>query len=130
MQWKVTGMVITQIIACYVVKDLSWPVLLLAAYCFGGVINHSMTLAIHELAHNLAYGSSRPTANRALAIFGNTIIGVPSAVTFKKYHLDHHRYQGFFLMLHFYLVWLMICERPKPFFLYTRVKILHFIILY
>lgn len=99
LQWKVIGMVVTQIIACYVVKDLSWPILLLAAYCFGGVINHSMTLAIHELAHNLAYGSSRPAANRALAIFGNTIIGVPSAVTFKKYHLDHHRYQGLFIIL-------------------------------
>lgn len=87
-------MVVIQVASCYVVKDLSWPILLLAAYSFGGVINHSMTLAIHEISHSLAFGHSRPKANRALAIFGNLIIGVPTAVTFKRYHLDHHRYQG------------------------------------
>lgn len=87
-------MVVTQLIMCYFMKDASWTTILIFAYCFGGVINHAMELAIHELAHSLAFGYARPWANRALGIFGNIIIAVPSAETFKRYHLDHHRYQG------------------------------------
>jgi len=87
-------MVATQLTACYFIKDASWVTLLITAYCFGGVINHSMTLAIHEISHSLAFGYTRPFANKALAVFGNLIIGVPTAITFKRYHLDHHRYQG------------------------------------
>lgn len=94
LKWTVLAMVTTQLIMCYFIKDASWPVLVVTAYCFGGVINHSMTLAIHEISHSLAFGYTKPFANKALAIFGNLIIGVPTAVTFKRYHLDHHRYQG------------------------------------
>ena len=94
LKWTVLAMVTTQLIMCYLIKDASWPVLLVAAYCFGGVINHSMTLAIHEISHSLAFGYTKPFANKALAVFGNLIIGVPTAITFKRYHLDHHRYQG------------------------------------
>merc|ERR1719383_620774 len=87
-------MVIVQIIAAYAVSSLSWPLVILAAYVFGGTINHSMALAIHEISHNLAFGHSRPMANRFLGIFGNVIIGLPTSITFKRYHLEHHKYQG------------------------------------
>merc|ERR1719259_1068777 len=87
-------MVIVQIIAAYAVSSLSWPLVILAAYVFGGTINHSMALAIHEISHNLAFGHSRPMANRILGMFGNVIIGLPTSVTFKRYHLEHHKYQG------------------------------------
>merc|ERR1719193_756457 len=87
-------MVIVQVIAAYAVSSFSWPLVILAAYVFGGTINHSMALAIHEISHNLAFGHSRPMANRFLGMFGNVIIGLPTSVTFKRYHLEHHRYQG------------------------------------
>jgi sphingolipid delta-4 desaturase len=83
-KWIVIGLVITQLLSFFIVKDLSWPMLILAAYCFGGVINHSLTLAVHEIAHNLAFGHSRPMANKLLGIVANLPIGLPFSVSFKK----------------------------------------------
>jgi len=94
LKWIVTAMVVVQVAAAYVAASLSWPLIILAAYVFGGTINHSMSLAIHEISHNLAFGHSRPMANRFLGIFGNVIIGLPTSITFKRYHLEHHKYQG------------------------------------
>ncbi|XP_019647335.1 PREDICTED: LOW QUALITY PROTEIN: sphingolipid delta(4)-desaturase DES1-like [Branchiostoma belcheri] len=94
MVYKVGFMLTLQLIACYFVQDAPWPVIILLAYCFGGVINHAMMTAIHEISHNLAFWTSRPLHNRILGIVGNVIIAVPISISFKKYHLEHHRYQG------------------------------------
>ncbi|XP_011502519.1 PREDICTED: sphingolipid delta(4)-desaturase DES1 [Ceratosolen solmsi marchali] len=93
-KWIVTAMVLIQFASMFIVKDLSYPLLLLMAYCIGGVINHSLMLAIHEIAHNLAFGHSRPMSNRFFGFFANLPIGIPISISFKKYHLEHHRYQG------------------------------------
>lgn len=37
-------MVFIQFILMYLLRNESWPVLLLVAYCLGGVINHSLML--------------------------------------------------------------------------------------
>ncbi|KAK9507553.1 hypothetical protein O3M35_007382 [Rhynocoris fuscipes] len=94
LKWIVTGMVLTQFLMMYLMIDQSWPIIIITAYCFGGVINHSLMLAIHEIAHNLAFGHARPMANKMLGIFANLPIGLPFSVTFKAYHLEHHKYQG------------------------------------
>lgn len=88
------GMVLMQMLMLFVMKDRSWPTIILTAYCFGGVINHSLMLAVHEIAHNLAFGHARPMANRLFGFFCNLPIGLPMSISFKKYHLEHHRYQG------------------------------------
>jgi len=93
-KWVVTGMVLTQFVTMYLVKDLSWPMLILIGYCWGGVINHSLMLAVHEISHNLAFGVSRPIPNRLLGFFANLPIGIPFSISFKRYHIEHHKFQG------------------------------------
>jgi len=51
-----------------------------------------MQLASHELSHNLCFKKS--WANKLLAIFSNLPTGVPSAILFQRYHMEHHQYQG------------------------------------
>lgn len=93
-KYIVTGLVMLQLFVCYALKDESWLTIFVFAYILGGTINHSLSLAIHEIAHNLAFGHSQPLANRLFGFFVNLPIGVPISISFKKYHLDHHRYQG------------------------------------
>ena len=88
------AMVLTQIVLAYFVREFSWPMIILCAYVIGGTINHSLSLGMHEIAHNLAFGMSRPGANRVLGMITNLPLGVPASITFKKYHLEHHKYQG------------------------------------
>ncbi|CAH0481942.1 unnamed protein product [Peronospora belbahrii] len=61
-------------------------------YLLGGTANHALTMGIHEAAHNL--GFRKPLYNKLLGLVANLPLCVPSSISFKRYHLDHHRYQG------------------------------------
>lgn len=95
-KYTVVGLVAFQLFMSYIVShfDIAWPLLILLTYVISGTINHSLLLAIHEIAHNAAFGNLRPKLNRAFGIFVNLPIGVPFSVAFKGYHLEHHKYQG------------------------------------
>ncbi|XP_040580830.1 sphingolipid delta(4)-desaturase DES1 [Lepeophtheirus salmonis] len=93
-KFQVVFIVLIQILSFYLLKDQSWGLIIILAYVFGGVANHALMLAVHEIAHSAAFGVSYPLANRIFGIFANLPIGIPFAVSFKGYHLEHHRYQG------------------------------------
>lgn len=86
--------VLIQIGMALLVRDLSWPLVWLFTYVISGTLNHSLSISFHEIGHNLAFGNHRPMANRILGYIANLPLCIPSSVTFKKYHIDHHKYQG------------------------------------
>jgi sphingolipid delta-4 desaturase len=93
LKWKVLFAVGLQVFMCWVVSDLSWPWVVALAYCVGGTINHSMTLAMHEISHNLAFDHNI-NLNRWFGMVANMPLGVPSSVSFRRYHMEHHSFQG------------------------------------
>jgi sphingolipid delta-4 desaturase len=58
----------------------------------GGTITHWLSLGNHELAHNLCF--KKTLYNEVLGMVANCAQGLPSSITFKKYHLVHHYSQG------------------------------------
>jgi len=80
-----------------VTLEWSWPAYLAAIYVVGATVNHSLFLAIHELSHNLGFKSAGN--NKLLAMTANLPIGIPYCITFKPYHMEHHRYQVPFMLL-------------------------------
>lgn len=93
-KYQVLLLMVIQFTLAYLMKDFSWTIVFLVAYTIGGVINHALLLALHEISHNLAFGHACPLHNRIFSLIVNFPIGVPCAISFKKYHLEHHRYQG------------------------------------
>lgn len=91
-KWVVLFVVALQTFCAYQAQFLSAPAFIALAYIVGGTANHNCMMAMHEMSHNL--GFKKMIYNRLLGVFANLPIGVPSAVSFKRYHMEHHRYQG------------------------------------
>jgi sphingolipid delta-4 desaturase len=92
-KYKVLLCFFLQLATCYYIKNASWPVLLLAAWLWGGTINHSLMLAVHELSHDLFFAD--PKHNTWFGIFASLPLAIPISQGFKKYHLIHHATQGY-----------------------------------
>ncbi|MEP7027090.1 MAG: fatty acid desaturase [Candidatus Eisenbacteria bacterium] len=90
----IVGLVVLQFAAAWAVRQAPWWVLLLSAYVVGAVVSHALFVLIHECTHNLVWKGTR--ANRFLAILANAPIVFPAAMSFRKMHLLHHKYQGDF----------------------------------
>lgn len=95
-EWRtkyiVAATVALQVFMAWLTLEWSWVSYLVAVYVVGATATHSLFLAIHELAHNL--GARTPAGNKLIAICANFPIGIAYCITFKPYHMDHHRYQG------------------------------------
>lgn len=96
-KWVVLFVTLVQFSTAYYLRNTpfwSWKFWILA-YVIGGTANQNTFLAVHEITHNLAFRGVR--ANRIFAILTNLPIGVPFAMMFKKYHIEHHKVSFGFL---------------------------------
>jgi sphingolipid delta-4 desaturase len=81
-----------QITLAYFLKDASWWWVLGASYLIGAFACHTLFVCIHEAAHNLIF--KKTLWNLIAGIIANLPMVLPSAVSFKKYHIKHHSFQG------------------------------------
>jgi len=95
-KYQVVTLAIFQLAMAFAMSylNVTWLNLALVTYIVSGTANHALLLAIHEVSHNMAFGHIKPLYNRIFGIVVNLPIGVPMSMSFKKYHLEHHRYQG------------------------------------
>ena len=70
---------------------LLW-VVVLAAYIGGAFINHALFVMIHECTHHLLF--KKKSLNLVSAIIANLPHTLPSAISFIRYHIKHHAFQG------------------------------------
>lgn len=88
------ALVVIQITLAYYQKNWSNGSWFLIAWIYGGAASHALSLMTHELSHNLLFAS--PKLNEYFGIFCNIGMGIPSSTMFKRYHMEHHLYQGDF----------------------------------
>ncbi|QJD98429.1 fatty acid desaturase [Mucilaginibacter robiniae] len=81
-----------QIVMAWALKDVAWWWIALAAYGIGAFACHTLFVCIHECSHNLLFKNK--TLNTWSGMLANLPLMVPSSVSFQKYHLKHHAYQG------------------------------------
>lgn len=90
--YAIIGLVVFQICITWMVSAQSWWIVLGAAYLLGAFADHALFVMIHECAHRLVFKGK--AANRIAGMFANLPMLFPSSVTFEKYHLKHHNFQG------------------------------------
>jgi sphingolipid delta-4 desaturase len=81
-----------QVVLAWALNDQSWWWNVLAAYCIGAFACHTLFICIHECSHNLVFKNK--TLNIISSIIANFPLVFPSAVSFTKYHMKHHSFQG------------------------------------
>lgn len=88
----VVAIVALQIGVAVWLRESSLGLIFLASYTIGAVANHGLWTLIHDCTHNLVFRTT--AANSWLQILANLPITLPSAMSFRTYHLKHHLYQG------------------------------------
>jgi sphingolipid delta-4 desaturase len=88
----VVVLVVAQVSLAFFARGLPWWGLILLAYTAGAVLAHALYVMIHEATHDLVF--KRPWANKALGILANLPTALPSAISFRKYHILHHLHLG------------------------------------
>ena len=88
----ILGVVAFQLALCIFVADQPWWIVFATAYLLGAFADHALFVLIHECAHRLIF--KNPAANRLAGILANIPLIFPSSVSFEKYHIKHHSFQG------------------------------------
>ncbi|WP_134091698.1 fatty acid desaturase [Olivibacter sp. XZL3] len=81
-----------QIAMSWILYDESWWFIVPCAYLIGAFACHTLFICIHECSHNLIFKNR--VLNTLSGIFANLPLVFPSSVSFQKYHLKHHAFQG------------------------------------
>jgi len=90
--FAIIGLVSFQVVLAWFVHDKSWWYVFGAAYLLGAFADHALFVMIHECAHQLLFKGR--SANRWAGIFANMPQIFPSAISFERYHIKHHSFQG------------------------------------
>ena len=90
--WWTAGIVALQIVVAWLVADRPWWVVVAVAYTVGAFADHALFVIIHETAHRLVF--RRRVPNILTALLANLPQAFPGAMSFSKYHLKHHAFQG------------------------------------
>jgi len=72
--------------------DAPWWAILAAAYTVGALCDHALWALIHDASHNMVFKAQWP--NKVIQIIANFPIFFPGSISFRHYHLIHHRHQG------------------------------------
>ncbi|MEI9934851.1 MAG: fatty acid desaturase [Ferruginibacter sp.] len=90
--FAIIGLVAFQITGAFLLADKSWWWVFGAAYFLGAFADHSLFVMIHECAHRLLFKNQ--AANRWAGMLANIPQIFPSSVSFERYHIKHHAFQG------------------------------------
>ena len=90
--WWALLIVSGQLGIAFLLREQAWWVVLIAAYLVGAFANHALFVLIHEFTHNMVF------KGRLANLWGGIMCDIPNAfpssVSFRKYHLKHHAFQG------------------------------------
>jgi len=86
------ALVAVQVTIIYLIQDQPWWFVIIAAFCSGAVLSHTLYVLVHDLTHYTAFRSRK--ANQFTALLCNFGQGIPSAISFGRYHADHHIFLG------------------------------------
>ena len=81
-----------QLAIAALIRNQPWWLIVLTSFCVGAFASHALWVMIHESAHNLIFRKS--WMNMMAGILANLPHVLPSSVSFQRYHLKHHTFQG------------------------------------
>ena len=88
----IVSIVAIQIALTILLQDQSWWLIFLVAYLVGAFADHALFVLIHECAHKLIFKNK--SLNKLAGIIANLPLVFASSVSFERYHLKHHSFQG------------------------------------
>ncbi|GAA4334971.1 hypothetical protein GCM10023149_42640 [Mucilaginibacter gynuensis] len=90
--FAITGLVLFQVVMAWLLRDQAWWAIAIGAYLLGAFADHALFVMIHECAHQLLFKGR--AANRWAGMFANMPQIFPSSISFERYHIKHHSFQG------------------------------------
>lgn len=88
----ILGLVAFQVVMAWLLRDQSWWLVVGGAYLLGAFADHALFVMIHECAHHLLFKNR--AANRWAGMIANMPQLFPSSISFERYHIKHHSFQG------------------------------------